>query len=99
MSAELIDPFAPLSASLTPERVAHLHADIYAYREEDLSAVPQMLKRALVYIEACALAGHPGAAETLEACAIRSTSGTEFGEPQEPSWSLDPDIRLPRRGE
>ena len=84
---------------LTPERVKHLHADIYAYSFGDLTAIPQLLKRALQYIEAAALAGHLGAAETLDVMATRSTSGIEFGEVQEPAWSLDPDIRLPRRGE
>ena len=101
-----IDPWAesPLGPpdapeELSPERVKHLHADIYAYGSDDRTAVPQLLKMALRYVEECALAGHPGAAETLDVMATRSTSGIEFGEPQEPAWSLDPDIRLPRRGE
>lgn len=84
---------------LSPERVKHLHADIYAYGWEDRTAEPQLLKKALEYVEACALAGYPGAAETLNIMAARSTSGIEFGEPQEPAWSCDPDVRLPRRGE
>lgn len=84
---------------LSPERVRDIHADIYAYSWQDASCVPQLLKRALAYVEECALAGHPGAAETLEAMALRSTSGIEFDEPAEPSWSLDAEVRIPRRGE
>ena len=101
MSAELIDPFAPTAPHpLSPERVKHLHTDIYAYGWDDRTAVPQLLKMALRYIEECALAGHPGAAETLDVMATRSTSGIEFGECAEPPWSLDPEpSRLPRRGE
>lgn len=101
MSAELIDPFADIQPAtpLSPERVKDLRTDIYAYSHQDASCIPQLLKCALAYVEACALAGHPGAVETLETMALRSTSGIEFGEPETPSWSLDPEPPNYRRGE
>lgn len=99
-AAEWIADIQPATLQpLSPDRLKDIHTDIYAYGWQDATAVPQLLKCALAYVEECALAGHPGAVETLETMALRSTSGIEFGEPQEPSWSLDPDVRIPRRGE
>lgn len=95
MSIQEIDPWdkpvSPPPERLSPERVKHLHADIYAYDWDDRDAVPQVLGRLLEYVEAKALTGDEGAIQTLEVCAVRATSGIPFGEPQEPAWALDPE--------
>ena len=98
-----IDPWdkpAPATLQpLTPDRLKDLHTDIYAYAWDDRTAVPELLARALRYIGERALLGDQEAIQTLDVMAVRSTSGIPFGEPVEPAWSLDPEVRIPRRGE
>jgi hypothetical protein len=39
------------------------------------------------------------AASCLDRMGRAARSGVPFGEPQEPAWSLDPELRGPKRGE
>lgn len=84
MSIQELDPWdLPQPATLQPlppARLADLHADIYAYSFDDRTAVPELLGRALRYIEGRALVGDLEAIQTLDVMAVRSTSGIPFGE-------------------
>ena len=89
-------------APLTPDELAAIKADIYAdplLFSDDRQVMPDLLKKAIDTLGVLALAGHEGAAQGLRDLQGRVLSGVPFGTPQEPAWSLDPDIRLPRRGE
>lgn len=94
MSAELIDPFAPISVPLTPDELAAIKADIYAdplLFSDDRQVMPDLLKKAIDTLGVLALAGHEGAADGLRDLQGRVLSGVPFGEPQEPAWACDPE--------
>lgn len=101
MSAQLVDPFAPVVPPLTPAELSEIRRGIYAdpMHFDDPGCIPDMFKRAVDVLGRKALAGDEEAAQTLRDLQVRAESGIPFGEPQEPAWSLDPDPRVPKRGE
>lgn len=98
MSADLVDPFATRQPLLTPEEAEAIKADIWESPWTDPQRFPELLDLAVDTLRAIGCGTvEPAAAATqcLRRMVQRSVSGEPFREPQEPSWSLDPDPRRP----
>lgn len=103
MSAELVDPFAPIHEPLlTMEEYEDIKAELYQDAWMDPSRWSECLQVAMDALRtiACVTVSAPPevtATQALRRIAGRAHSGVPFNEPCEPAWSLDPDPRhIPR---
>lgn len=99
MSAELVDPFAPIHQPLlTHEEYAAIQADVEDSPWLDPTRFQECLDVAMDALRtiACVTVSTPPevtATQALRRIVQRAVSGVPFGEPCEPAWSLDPEER------
>jgi hypothetical protein len=88
---------------LTYDEYEAIKADVYDSPWSDPQRFPECLEVAMEALRdiACVTVATPEATATqaLRRIVQRSVSGVPFGESQEPADSLDPDPRVPPRGE
>lgn len=105
MSAELVDPFAPTRDRLkTSDMRADIDGRIALSSQNDPPLCPQLVQKTLAELALAAEDPNQVGASVfarwlLEQLHHRAVDGIPYGEPQEPAFSLDPDPRVPPRGE
>lgn len=106
VSAELVDPFAPIhEPTLTMDEYEAIQAEVKDSPWLDPTRYQECLQVAMDALRdiACGV-GDPymptvAATQALRRIVQRAVSGEPFREPQEPAWSLDPDPRVLPKGE
>lgn len=99
MSAELVDPFAPIRAQLKASDMREdISARIALSQQNDPPLCPQLVQKALDEIARAADEPTQDALTLwarwlLEQLHHRAVDGIPFGEPAEPDWSLDAEPR------
>jgi hypothetical protein len=102
----LADPFIKQQPALAADFVDRMLTDIRTKvvdnRFEDDALTPDLMAKVLNELRAASqTTGEVGlfAGNLLQALWHRAETGVPFGEPVEPAWSLDPELRVPKRGE
>ena len=100
MSAELVDPFATHEPDLTPDEWLDIRTQIWESPWDDPARFPDLLVEAVKVLGDLGLNGDPfsrrAATQCLRGMVYRAKTGVPFREPEEPSWSLDPERKVPR---
>lgn len=105
MSADLVDPFAPIHETLlTMDEFEAIKAEVNDSPWLDPTRFQECLQVAMEALRtiACVTVSTPPevtATQALRRIVQRSVSAVPFGEPAEPAWSLDPEERHVPRGE
>ena len=101
MNAELVDPFATPERLKTADMCEDITARLQRAQYDDAPLYPQLMQKVLHELRRAADGvARPDldlwARALLEQLHHRAVTGVQWDEPQEPTWSLDSERRLPR---
>lgn len=100
MSADMVDPFAVIeNRALAPWELEQIEDKIAQRKFDDHGLIPEVHQIEFEALSDLAQQGNPTAVAALRRVHQRADFGGPLSEPHEPSWSLDPERRMPMRGE
>lgn len=97
-----LNPKPALAADFVDRMLTDIRTKVVDNRFEDDALSPDLLAKVLNELRAASqTTSEVGlwAGNLLQALWHRAESGVPFNEPVEPAWSLDPELRVPKRGE